>query len=116
MVYGTSKIHGVFKEIPLLTTIVDGQFTFPPAVSLSSMSSIYANIFLHDILSDWSEMESQCNFDLLFFGTHEELHIFMCFFWPFVFHLLRTLFVLLFCLLIGLFDGLVFEAFVLSRC
>lgn len=80
MVYGTSKIHGVFKEIPLLTMTVDGQFTFPPAVSLSSMSSTYANIFLHDFLSDWSEMESQCNFDLLFFGTHEELHIFMCFF------------------------------------
>ena len=68
MAYGTSKTHGVFKEIPLLTTTVDGQFTFPPAVSLSSMSSIYANISLHDFLSDWSEMESQCNFDLLFFG------------------------------------------------
>lgn len=53
-------------------------FTFPPTVSLSSMSSIYANIFLHDFLSDWSEMESQCNFDLLFFDAHEELHIFMC--------------------------------------
>lgn len=45
---------------------------------LSSKSSIYANIFLHDFLSDWSEMESQCNFDLLIFGAHEELHIFMC--------------------------------------
>lgn len=43
-------------------------------------------------------------------------YTFLCVYWPFVFHLLRTLFVLLFCLLIGLLDGLVFETFVHSRC
>lgn len=53
MVYGTSKTHGVFTETPVLTAMVDGLIYIPPAVSLSFVSLICANIFPHDFLSDW---------------------------------------------------------------